>query len=211
MEEATRTVPDEPQSQEEIHEIYCPEEVMEGKLMTKTVRHESFGRIAGGAGSMSAELFQSAMVEKGTRTTCEKTNMRINLRTIDFVCMPHPNKRSDGFDYTEDFDGKQTFGEKSVYLNFKCVVGNGGSQTRTLREVYNFVEGQLQFLQKRQDQNLLFANILDGDVAHNNLNKFEYLRGLPCYSEIASQIYVGDLRGYFTWINSYLGRIRRIR
>ena len=65
-------------------------------------------------------------------------------------------------DYTEDFDGVQTVNNKKIYINLKCIVGKGGAQTRSLREVYWFIDGQLNVLKNTNDD-VYFVNILDGD------------------------------------------------
>lgn len=117
----------------------------------------------------------------------------------------HPMTQNDGFDWTEDFDGKQEIGDKSVFINLKSVVGTGGSQTRTLRdECYPFIEAQLQYLLNSNNATHHFANIFDGDEAAAKMRMYNYLLGLPEYSEVKSQVYVGDLRGYFSWIQSIL-------
>jgi hypothetical protein len=172
-------------------------QVIEGKLITKGMRHEIFGAVAGGAGSRKPEDYQRAMIVQHTGIPCPKTNMRINLRTNTLKEIAMPNKHTDGFDYSEDFDGSQTFGEKKVYLNLKCIVGTGGSQTRSLREVYWFMQGQLNVL--KTTQNIYFANILDGDEANSVLPKFDYLRNLEDYKDVKSSVYVGDLKGYLNW------------
>jgi hypothetical protein len=50
-------------------------------------------------------------------------------------------------------------------------------------------------------ENVYFANILDGDEAHAVMNKFVYLLALPEFAEVKKKIYVGDLKGYFSWLN----------
>jgi hypothetical protein len=111
----------------------------------------------------------------------------------------------DGFDYTENFDGKQIFGATTVWVNLKSVVGKGGSQTRTLRdECYPFICAQLDYLLKTKEQNYLFANIFDGDEAASSMGKFKYLLGLPEYADVKKYVYVGDLRGYFDWLKAAL-------
>lgn len=184
----------------EVLTIYCPPEVPEGSNINKDSRHELFGQVAGGAGSRAPEDFQRRMIIQGTGTPCPKTNTRINLRKNTLVSMAHPNVREDGYEYSEDFDGLQNFQSKTVYLNLKCIVGKGGSQTRSLREVYWHIEGQLRYLLASQQDRIYFANILDGDEAHMNMNKFQYLLGLPEFQGLRQKIYVGDLRGYFTWL-----------
>jgi hypothetical protein len=177
--------------------IHQTMQVLEGRLITKTMRQELFGAVAGGAGSRKPEDYQRSMIVQFSGVACPKTNMRINLRTNTLREIAMPNKHTDGFDYSEDFDGCQTFGEKKVYLNLKCIVGTGGSQTRSLREVYWFVQGQLNVL--GTIQNTYFANILDGDEADSVLPKFRYLLDLPEYRESKNNVYVGDLKGYLNW------------
>ena len=188
----------------ELLTIYCPPEVLEGRLINKDSRHELFGQVAGGAGSMGPEDFQRRMIVQGTGTPCPKTNTRIHLRKNSLEIRAHPNIREDGYEYSEDFDGLQNFGDKTVYLNLKCIVGRGGSQTRSLREVYWHIEGQLRYLLASQQESIYFANILDGDEAHANMNKFQYLLGLPEFQGVRQKMYVGDLRGYFTWLQRWI-------
>ena len=113
----------------------------------------------------------------------------------------HPMTRDDGFDWTEDFDGKQTIDGKEFYVNLKSVVGSGGSQTRTLRdECYPFVEAQLNYLLKYMPDKQYFANIFDGDEAASKMRMYKYLLNLPEYGDVNQRVYVGDLRGYFDWV-----------
>lgn len=175
-------------------------DVLEGRLITKTMRQEVFGIVAGGAGSRKPEDYQRSTIIEHTKTPCPKTNMRINLRTNTLKEIPMPNKHSNGFDYSEDFDGCQTFGNNVVYINLKCIVGAGGAQTRSLREVYWFIQGQLNVL--KTTNNIYFANILDGDEANSVLSKFQYLLNLEEYSFVKKNVYVGDLKNYLTWTTS---------
>jgi hypothetical protein len=115
----------------------------------------------------------------------------------------HPMKNIDGFDYTENFDGKQTFSGNTVWINLKSVVGKGGSQTRTLRdECYHFVNAQLNYLLKTKETGCYFANIFDGDEADAKMRMFDYLLSLPEFAEVKKYVYVGDLRGYFAWVST---------
>ena len=129
--------------------------------------------------------------------------MRINLRTYTLKDISHPNTKKDGFDYSEDFDGIQSIKDNKVYINLKCIVGKGGVQTRSLREVYWFIEGQGKTL--KSIENVYFANILDGDEAHSSMSKFAYLLSLPEFQSVKHRIYVGDLKGYFDWFKKVLG------
>ncbi len=178
--------------------VKCPTSVIAGALITKDKRHELYGIVAGGAGSTKPEQFQRQAIEEGTGVPCPKTDIRINLRTNTLKDIAHPNKATDGFDYSEDFDGLQTVKGTSVFINLKCIVGKGGAQTRSLREVYWFIEGQLNTL-KNGAARTYFANILDGDESHACMSKFEYLLALPEFADVRANVYVGDLRGYFDW------------
>jgi hypothetical protein len=176
--------------------------IVAGGLITKDQRQEIFGTVAGGAGSMGPEKYQRKMVIECTGVKCPKTNARINLEKNTLEEVAHPNKNDDGFEYTEDFDGVQAIEGLKIYVNFKCIVGKGGAQTRSLREVYLFVSGQLKYMLKEPTKNTLFANILDGDEAHANMGKFKYLLAKPEYASVRDRVYVGDLKGYFAWLKS---------
>jgi hypothetical protein len=183
--------------------IQCPSEVVAGSLITKEKRHELFGQVAGGAGSHKPEEFQRDAIVRGTGIPCPKTTVRINLRTNTLRAIAHPNTQRDGFDYSEDFDGVQNVGDNKIYVNLKCIVGKGGVQTRSLREVYWFVEGQLHTL--KGIEKTYFANILDGDEAYSVLSKFEYILSLPEFASVKGRIYIGDLKGYFDWFRTQFG------
>jgi hypothetical protein len=176
-----------------------------GVKITKDLRQKLYGIVAGGKGSTGPEKYQRKTIEEGTGLPCKKCSMRINLRKHTLEKIAHPNKYDNGFDYTEDFDGVQVSGQNTIYQNLKCVVGKGGSQTRTLREVYAFVEGQLKFLLHEPIKKVLFANIMDGDEAAAVMPKFAYLLNLPEYANAKSRVYVGDLKGYFAWFNAVNG------
>lgn len=181
-----------------------PPAVIAGALIDKDKRHEVFGQVAGGAGSRGPEVKQRAWIAEGTGVACGTSQMRINKRTLVMEENSAPMKKVDGFEWTENFDGVQIAGAKKIYINLKCVVGAGGSQTRTLRdECYPFVEAQLNYLLRNRPAGVFFANIFDGDEAAKRMPMFEYLLGLPEYSEVAGQVYVGDLLGYYERFNAW--------
>jgi hypothetical protein len=169
-------------------------EIVKGRDLTKAVRHTLWGKVNGGSAARNPEIYQRDTIVKGTGIPCSKTHIRINIRTKQLEYLVCPNKKENGFDYTEDFDGLQKVEDKLIYINLKCVVGKGGSQTRTLREVYWFIEAQIHTLSDK----VYYANILDGDEAYAVMDKFEYIlrMGGP---DIKQKIYVGDLAGYFQW------------
>ncbi len=185
---------------EEIKEyldIKCPIDAIPGYLINMEKRKELYGNVSGGAGSRKPEEFQRAKIIEGTGIPCTKTNTRINLRTNCLHNIKYPNIYNDGFDYSEDFDGSQQIKSNIIYINLKCICGKGGSQTRSLREVYWFIQGQLKTLEN--SNNVYFANILDGDEAYSTKSKFEYLLNLEEFDKVKSKVYIGDLKGYFDW------------
>ena len=176
---------------------------LDGVSFTKEKRQEIFGRVSGGSGSTLMENSQRQAIIDGTGFECPKTNTRINWRKNEMVEKSQPMRKEDGFDYTEPFDGKQIFGRNTVWINLKSVVGSGGSQTRTLRdECYRFINAQLDYLMKSNKTDHFFANIFDGDHAWARMKMFNYLLALPEYSSVKKYVYVGDLKGYFAWVNA---------
>jgi hypothetical protein len=197
--------------------IICPSEIICGKNITKQKRQSLFGKINGGSGSTKPEYYQRNIIEEGTKIKCVKTHIRINYRTNTLVSLPRPNIQQNGFDYSENFDGCQEINGINILINLKCVVETGGSQTRTLREVYHFIEAQLNTLvyglsDKSDKINshhspakiYYYANILDGDEADKCMIKFKYLLELPEYINVSKYVYVGDLKGYFNWLSKIL-------
>ena len=189
-----------------INSIRRPEGIIRGDNITKEVRHELFGQVAGGAGSMRAEHWQRNKIVEGTGLQCpSNTHMRFNTRTGQLEKKTRPNNDENGFDYTEDFDGFQPIYQQLIYYNLKCIVGAGGAQTRSLREVYHFVEAQAKFLLHNDDY--IFVNILDGDQCFKHMDKFEYLLSQTEYQTVREKIYVGDLYSYFDWFRTCLQRL----
>ena len=183
--------------------IACPEGVICGSSFTKEVRHSLHGKVDGGKGSREPELYQREQIILGTHLPCPATQTRINWRKNTMVEISQPMKNDDGFDYTENFDGKQAFPRGTVWINLKSVVGKGGSQTRTLRdECYHFVYAQLNYLLKTKDTRCYFANIFDGDEADAKMRMFTHLMSQPEFADVKKYVYVGDLRGYFTWVKT---------
>lgn len=135
-----------------------------------------------GGKSNECELYQRRIVEEITRMPCEKTSTRINVRANRLEDVRCPMKMPNGFDYTEDFDGRQG----NLLYNFKVVCGKGGAQTRSLREVYHFVEAQIKLDHKTK----FFFNILDGDCSYDSMKHFKYL--LEQHNN-PDNIFVGDM------------------
>jgi len=174
-----------------------------GSELTKESRQNFFGRIAGGSGSTKPEAYQREQIVLGTGIPCPKSPMRLNWRTCAMIPSVRPMTQDDGFDLTENFDGVQntTDGLNTIYVNLKCVVGKGGSQTRTLRdECYRMVEAQLRYLEKNKEkEGIWFANVFDGDEAARCYAKFKYLLNQPEYHSIQYRVFVGNLQEYLIW------------
>lgn len=172
-------------------------DIISGFLMTKEKRQEMFGCVSGGSGSKKPENYQRKVIITETGYSCDKTNIRINLRTNLLENLKTPYIKENGFDYSEDFDGIQIMKNKTFYINLKCIVGKGGMQTRSLKEVYWFISGQLNVL--CQTENIYFVNILDGNEAHSCMSKYNYIVNLPEFLNIKNKIYIGDLKDYIEW------------
>lgn len=181
--------------------IKCPEDVIDGSSFTKEKRQEMFG-VQRGASSRLHEVYVRKQIIAGTGQQCLTTQTRINWREKQIENISHPMMYANGYDYTENFDGKQLFSDKEVFINLKSVVGTGGSQTRTLRdECYKFVDAQLNYINSKKPTSQYFANIFDGDEASKRMKHFNYLLNCPEFAEAKKYIYVGDLKGYFSWIS----------
>jgi hypothetical protein len=153
------------------------------------------------------EIYQRNLVEKITSSPCQKTNMRINIVTKELSEKKYPMKDIDGFDWTEDMDGiietslfptdnKET---SHIYFNLKFICESGGVQTRSLREIYHFIENQLDHLIKYKKKNVYFVNILDGDICYKNIDKFKYLINKENYNHVSNKVFVGDSSNFQDW------------
>lgn len=185
-----------------LNHVQRPERVIPGIEITKQKRQEILDVISvSGSQSMKAEKYQRKVIEDGTGFECPKSgHIRINTETYEIAKNVHPYSGPNGtYDWTEDFDGLQTFGGTCrIFYNFKSIVEEGGAQTRSLKCVYDFVKAQQNV--RNVDKNTFFVNILDGQVCAKNMNMFRRF-------ENEDQIYVGDLFGYFDWLNSKLDTI----
>jgi len=186
----------------ELKHTQRPDRVIPGIEITKQKRLEILKVMSvSGCQSMKAENFQRKAIEDGTGFECPKSgHMRINTESGEIAKNAHPYSGANAsYDWTEDFDGLQTFGDKCrIFYNFKSIVEDGGSQTRSLRCVYDFVKAQQNV--RNVDKNTFFVNILDGEVCAKKLHMFKRF-------ENDDHIYVGDLHDYFEWLNNKLETI----
>jgi hypothetical protein len=161
-----------------------------------------------GGKSNECEIVQRKQIETMTGKECRKTIIRINKRTHQMQPLSNPMTRPDGFDLTEDFDGEQQLVGKDgttykLLYNFKMVCDSGGAQTRTLREVYAFIEAQQQtLLLGNHHANVRFINILDGDQSHFRKEQFIHLLNLPEYATVKEKVFVDDMVAFKSWFHT---------
>ena len=125
-----------------------------------------------------------------------RANERLNIKTYVMSDKRNPMINSDGFEWTENFDGKIKRNDKIIRFNLKMVCDDGGSQTRTLREVYHFIQCQLEYILQNNSTNEYFVNVLDGGTSHKNMDKFIYLLNKEQYINIKKYLFIGDLHDF---------------
>jgi hypothetical protein len=143
--------------------------------------------------SNECEKYQINMIEKIINNKLKKTDDRINILKNKIESKKSPMIGDDGYEWTENFDGKLIKDNKTYYFNLKFICDRGGAQTRTLREVYHFIKNQMECLIRLNINNLYFINILDGDTSYNNMNKFNFLLNKIEYYEVKKYVFIGSL------------------
>jgi hypothetical protein len=144
--------------------------------------------------SNECEKYQISLIEKIIGMRLNKTDERINMETNELSYNKNPLTKNDGYEWTENFDGKIIIpGKNTYYFNLKFVCDKGGAQTRTLREVYHFIKYQLEYLLVGVILDTYFINILDGDTSYQNMSKFQFLLNKEKYKKIIKYMFVGSL------------------
>lgn len=141
--------------------------------------------------SNECENYQVESIEKIINKKLQKTYDRINP-SLEIIPNKTPFKSNDGFEWTENFDRYLIHNNCKYYFNFKFVCDKGGAQTRTLKDVYHFIEKQFLYLNKHNTNNVYFFNILDGDSSHNCMDNFKYLSDKTEYANFKKYIYIGS-------------------
>ena len=164
--------------------------IIPGKKMTKEWRIKIIGggKPMGGATSSKTEKWQRMCLEKITGEDCKKTNLRLNLETHELKKVSRPSNEPDEFEWTEDFDGEFFVGKMRYLVNFKMIVGTGGAQTRSMREVYHFIKCQESYLKSSGDKHTKFLNILDGDSVGAKMTSMRK----ACSKTGSKKIFIGD-------------------
>jgi len=142
--------------------------------------------------SNECEKYQISLIEKIIKQKINKTFDRINFETHEIKNIKQPLKDNDGFEWTENFDGKVLHENNIIYFNLKFVSENGGAQTRTLREVYHFINCQIKHIIKFNSHNVIFVNILDGNTSFQHQSKYHYL-STKQQINISKNFFIGDL------------------
>lgn len=130
-----------------------------GVMLTKEKRKLLFGTVAGGSGSMKPEIYQKKMIEQFSKIPIVKTSTRINLRQYTMENVIRPNIKTNGFDYSEDFDGVQQHVKNKIYLNLKCIVGKGGDGDEASKHIDKF-----QYLLSLPEYQTIRRKIFVGDL-----------------------------------------------
>ena len=178
-------------------------EIIESKFQTKTWRMNQDWYSNGKRNE--CEIYQKKMITNITENELSKTNCRINICSFELCFKPFPMKSDDGFEWTENFDGKQVIKNNILYYNLKMICDKGGSQTRSLREIYHFIFCQLEFLLKNiETQNIYFINILDGDTCNESFVKYNYLLKKERYKNVSKKVFIGDLFQFNIWFKTNL-------
>jgi len=137
------------------------------------------------------ELFQKKCIEQITGLMMpHNTHLRLHFPSKDLRYVLNLNEEN-GFEYTEDFDSCLVVFGISLYFNLKFICHAGGSQTRTLRETYHFIQAQLEHL-IRFPGDKMFINILDGNQSYQTMIKFQYLLEKPVFHSVRQYVFIGD-------------------
>jgi len=153
------------------------------------------------------ELFQHQCIRQITgHDPHTKTNLRLNLQTKEMKRLKSPLLEDDGFEYTEDFDGYLLLQEFMFYFNLKFICHTGGSQNRSLRETYHFIQAQMEHLIQFPNPNIYFVNILDGNGSHRYMSKFHHLVGKQKFQSVRPQVFVGDMFGFQGFWQNFLSQ-----
>jgi hypothetical protein len=155
--------------------------------------------------SNECENYQKKLIKQLLGYEITKCNDRFYIETNNIIAKANPMKDIDGFEYTEDFDGKCIIGSNTIYFNLKFCCDAGGAQTRTLRLVYDFIKCQIKYINAKCDKineknhnleelcNTYFINILDGDTCNSHISKFSYLLDKLNDKKLVKYVFIGSM------------------
>ena len=142
------------------------------------------------------EKYQINLIEKIINIKLLKTDDRINFESINIFNKKNPMRMEDGYEWSENFDGLVIKNNNKFYFNLKFVCDAGGAQTRSLKDVYNFIKYQLKYLIAQNSSTIHFINILDGECCYYNMNKFYFLIKNKIYKNVLKYIFIGSLHEF---------------
>jgi hypothetical protein len=131
--------------------------------------------------SNECEKYQLEQIKSLIGIKPAKCQDRFYIATNEIKKKANPMKDIDGFEYTEDFDGKLERNGKTYYFNLKFCCDAGGAQTRTMRLVYDFIRCQVLYITRElakpvsESKLLYFINILDGDTSNHHMKQIQNL------------------------------------
>jgi hypothetical protein len=141
------------------------------------------------------EKYQINLVQKIININLQKSGFRFNLFTGEFKNHNYPIQNLDALEWSENMDGYFKYKNNKYYVNLKFICGSGGAQTRSLRELYHFINQQIIYLKQHSD--IYFINILDGDICYKHIKYFDYL--LSKNDMIMGKIFIGDMSEFQLW------------
>jgi hypothetical protein len=143
--------------------------------------------------SSECEKYQISLIQKITTRVLNKTDDRINREINEIISSQKPFINVDGFEWTENFDGKIIKNNNTFYFNLKFVCHDGGAQKRTLDVVYSFIKAQIDYLIKHNTTNIYFINILDGDYCFKKMDSIKYWINKEKHENIIKYFFIGSL------------------
>jgi len=151
------------------------------------------------------ERYQKQHLLQLLREPMKPTFDRIYFPTDEIISHPMPMTQRDGYEWSENWDGKLFMGGQLLYFNLKFVCSRGGMQTRTMREVYRFIKHQFQHMDKFDASTTRFINILDGDGCFHNKHHIDYIRE-SYREELNKRIFVGSLYEFTQTYTDFVGQ-----
>lgn len=170
-------------------------DIIKSKYQTKDWRKKQKWYINGKQNE--CEKYQIYILEMIFNNKINKTYDRIYYTDKIIISNKNPYIMDNGFEFSENFDGKILINKNIIYINLKFICDSGGAQTRSLILVYNFIKYQLKYLYKNNYTNIYFLNILDGDCSNKNINKLKYLFNNVKYKEYEKYIFIGDTYNFY--------------
>lgn len=156
------------------------------------------------------EKFQRNFLRAGLRRDIPPTTIRLDTIDNKLTSINNPLASRGGFKYSEDFDA--AWKELDIFhlVNLKFICSSGGSQNRTLRELFHFILSQHLYLLNNQNTNIKFINIIDGDqgykyVYENRIKNKASLTDIQLdkrFVNIIDRIYIGDMKNFWIWYNN---------